>query len=247
MNILRLFLISLSFLTCIPVRLKNKIKNEEFAKSIAFFPVIGLILGLLLILSEYLLTFILPGSIVKLLLVVILITLTSGLHIDGLADTVDALVSRKNKEDALRIMKESTIGPMGAMAIFGCLALKYLALQEFFYPTIYKLLLFFPLIGRMAMVTACWQFPYARNEGTGKVFIGKGGVKEFVIAGTVSLIVSFLLFSFKGLFILIITIISTIFLGNFLVKKFGGITGDNLGFLNELGELIALIGATVIF
>ena len=239
-------MIAVQVLTCFPVRLKKKPVAEECRRSMIFFPVIGLILGALLVGVEYLLAFILPGSLVKLILVGLLVIFTGGLHLDGLADTVDALSARIGKEESLRIMKDSTIGPMGVIAILGCLAIKYVILLEFFAPRLYAILLFFPLVGRMAMVTVSQFFPYARQSGTGKAFIGKGGVQETIIAGIISVLISGLLLRLRGLSVLLVAVLIALIVGRYCVKKFGGLTGDNLGLINELGEIVALVGVTII-
>lgn len=195
---------------------------------------------------EYTLTYFLPTSIVKLILIVFLIIITGGLHLDGLSDTVDAVSSRETGDRALEIMRETTIGPIGAASVFIFLLAKYILLGEFFGTRLYAMLLLFPMIGRMGMVTACWMFPYARKEGIGKAFIGNAGVKEFMIAGLISFIVGFLLFGLRAIFILGFVILIVALIGRYFTKRFGGITGDILGFFNELGELVALLGGTVV-
>lgn len=246
MKIIRPFLIALQVLTVLPVRLRKQPAVIESRKSLMFFPVIGLLLGALLISIEYLFSYVLPESVVKLLLLGVLVVITGGLHLDGLADTVDALAARKGKKESLQIMKDSTVGPMGVMAVVGCLAIKYVILLEFFVPRLYLILLFFPLMGRMAMVFACRLFPYARGEGTGQAFIGKGGKTELLIAIITSVVVSYILLQLRGLIILGVVLMIVFATGKIFIKKFAGITGDILGFMNEVGELVALIGATII-
>ena len=222
--------------------MKGEIDSVLLRKSIVFFPLVGLMLGGILVGLGFLLAGILPYTIVKLLLVIFLVIITAGLHLDGLADTIDAIASRKSREEALRIMKESTIGPMGVMAIVGCLLLKYFS---FFEISGYRAYLFFPMIGRMAMVIACRAFPYAREEGTGKAFIGNVSNFTIVVVLLISFVTSFVLMYYRGIIIMGIVIVLTVIAGKYFVEKFGGITGDNLGFINEVGEIIALIGILV--
>lgn len=247
MKLVRLFLIALQVLTCIPVRFKQEPDTEEYRKSLLFFPLVGLLLGLLLIVAAYLFSFFLPVSLSRLMIVAVLVILTGGLHQDGLADTVDALLSRKDRETALQIMKDSTIGPMGMMALAGCLAVKYIVLLEFIAPRLYTLLLFFPMLGRTAIVIGCCFFPYARDKGTGEVFIGKGGKIELLTAGIFCALVSLILLRVRGLVIFAVAAAVTFITGKLLLKKYQGLTGDILGFINEINELIALIGVSLIF
>lgn len=243
---MRLFLVALEFLTILPIRLRKETDSKELAKSIMYFPVVGLFLGICLVILEYILSYFFPTSIVRLVLIGFLIFITGGLHIDGLADTIDALASRKKSEDALKIMRESTVGPIGASCIFIFILAKYIALGEFFGGRLYAMFLLFPMAGRMGMVTACCLFPYARAEGTGKAFITKGAAKEFIISGTISFIAGIILFRARALFILGSVIIIVVILGKYFTKKLGGITGDILGFINEIGELVALLGGTMV-
>lgn len=235
---MKLFLTALQVLTIFPIRTGPK----DFGKSVRFFPLVGLFLGFCLVIIEYTLGYFLPSSISRLILIAFLIIITGGLHLDGLADTVDAVASGQRGNCALEIMKESSVGPIGVCAIVIFLLTKYIALGEFFGARLYAMLLFFPMAGRIAMVTACWIFPYAKKEGIGKAFIDNAGLNEFVIAGVISFIMGFLLFGLKGLYILGFIIIKVVFIGRYFTKRFGGITGDCLGFFNEIGELVALIG-----
>lgn len=240
---MNLFLVALQFLTILPIRIKKEVR---LAKSLAYFSLVGLFLGLCLVVLEYILAYFLPTSIVRLILIVFLIAITGGLHLDGLADTIDAIASRKTGENGLKIMRESTIGPIGVISILVFLLAKYIAIGEFFGWRLYAMLLLFPMVGRMGIVTACYLFPYARDEGTGKIFIGNAGIKEFIIAGLTSFVVGFLLFGPRALFILGCVIVVVVFIGKYFTRRFGGITGDTLGFINEIGELVALLGGTVI-
>ena len=243
---LRLFLAAAQFLTIFPIRLKKEINPEEFGKALVYFPVVGLFIGLLLIFIEYIGSFFLPASVLKICLILFLIIITGGLHLDGLADTVDAVASRKKGEDALRLMREGTIGPLGAAAVMISLAVKYLVLMEFFGLKLYAVLLLFPLMGRIGIVTGCFLFSYARNEGTAKFFIGKHNRVGFVIAFVISFIAGAFIMGIRGLFILASIIFVVNVFGRYFTNRFGGITGDSLGFMNECGELVFLIGATVI-
>lgn len=243
---MRLFLIALQFLTIIPIRLGKKAEPEELAKSLAYFPLVGILLGTCLAVLEYFLTYFLPSSVVRLILVAFPIAITGGLHLDGLSDTVDAIASQKSSSNALKIMQEKTIGPVGASCVFIFLLARYVALGEFVGMRLYTMLLLFPMVGRMSIVTACFLFPYAKKEGKGKAFIDNATSKEFLIAGITSFLLGIILFDMRSLFIIGCVIFIVIFIGKYFTRKFGGLTGDTLGFFNEVGELVALIGGTVV-
>lgn len=243
---MRLFLVALQFLTRLPIRLKKEADPKELGKSLAYFPLVGLFLGICLVVLEYSLSYFFPTSIVRLVLIAFLIFITGGLHIDGLADTIDAIASGEKGDDALKIMRESTVGPIGATCVFISILAKYIALGEFVGGRLYAMLLLFPMAGRMGMSTVCLLFPYARKEGTGKAFVSKGTTKEFIISGTISFIAGIILFRTRALFILGSIILIVMLTGKYFTKKFGGITGDIVGSINEIGELVALLGGTMV-
>lgn len=104
---MRSLLNALQFLTIIPVRLKS-INQKSYAQAAIYFPLIGLLLGIILVAINHLLGFLILGGITSsIILVVLLIILTGGLHLDGLADTFDALLSRKQRPEMLEIMRDS--------------------------------------------------------------------------------------------------------------------------------------------
>ena len=118
------FLLALQFLTIIPVKMKN-IKEGDLSSSVIYFPLIGLLLGLLLVgINKVLLILNFDQFIANIILVISLILLTGGIHIDGVADTADAFLSRKNREEMLVIMRDSHIGSMGALSLISVILLK---------------------------------------------------------------------------------------------------------------------------
>ncbi|MBU1998800.1 MAG: adenosylcobinamide-GDP ribazoletransferase, partial [Candidatus Omnitrophica bacterium] len=111
------FILALQFLTVFPVRIKN-IRKEQFAASLTYFPLVGLGLGLILAGSYRLLSLLrVEESALSGIAVVLLIILTGALHLDGLADTCDAFLSRKNRGQMLAIMRDSHIGAMGVIGL----------------------------------------------------------------------------------------------------------------------------------
>ncbi len=119
------FLTAIEFLTVLPVsRKREPIRDEELGLAAAFFPLVGGILGILLVILNAILLFVLPRNTTDLILIIALILLTGGLHLDGLADSIDGLYASKNREKALHVMRDSRLGSMGAVAIILCLLMK---------------------------------------------------------------------------------------------------------------------------
>ena len=83
------FLAALSFLTIFPARRPADVTQQAISNSRAWFPLVGLLLGLLLVGLEWVLSFVFPIYLTAAMLVVFLIVLTRALHLDGLMDTCD--------------------------------------------------------------------------------------------------------------------------------------------------------------
>ncbi len=235
------FLLALQFLTIIPVQI-NKVKTRHIASSVAYFPLIGIFLGSCLIIIN----FILQRSgfnalTVDTLLVVALIVLTGGLHMDGLADTCDALGSGSGREKMLEIMRDSRIGAMGVLGII-CVIVSKISLlnsmDQFLKP--YALLLMC-VLSRWGMVLEMLSFRYARQEGKAKDYIEGADLKFFVLATTITFVTVLAAGGARSIIAMAVVALAVFLLGLFFSKKFGGITGDTIGAGNEITELVSLV------
>ena len=120
------FLIALGFRTKIPISKKILISDKNLSESIVFFPLAGLLLGLILALLNTLLGPIMPAGLVNISLILALTLLTGALHLDGFADTIDGFSAKTNsKEDILAIMRDSRIGAMGVIGLVILLLFKF--------------------------------------------------------------------------------------------------------------------------
>jgi vitamin B12 transporter len=240
------FFIALQFLTIIPVRIKKRFGEDELARSAFFFPLVGIILGLALGGVEMAASQVFPVFPVSVILIAVLAALTGGLHLDGLADTADALFSGKGREEKLRIMKSGQIGAMGASALALTLLLKAALISSIPGKIVSATLILFPASSRCGLLLPALIFRYARPEGgTGKPFIGppSGGRLRTVLAAVILtvLFAAGLLF-LVGLIALGIVFAVAVSVGKLIASKIGGLTGDALGAINEVCE-ITFIGA----
>lgn len=244
---MRNFLIALQFLTIIPINTKLANDKNNLALSTVYFPLIGLLLGLILAGTNSLLSVIpLQQSLTNIILVILLIILTGGLHLDGLADTFDAILSRKNKFEMLKIMRDSRIGTMGVLSLI-CIILIKLALLASLDATIKNVsLILMCLLSRYSLVFSMFLFPYAREEGKAKAFIEGMNIKIFSLATIIALACAIILWQIKGLVSFILVVIFIFLIGKFITKKIGGITGDTLGAVNELAEVFVLFNILIL-
>jgi adenosylcobinamide-GDP ribazoletransferase len=208
----------------------------------AFFPLVGLVIGLLLTAGYYLFSLFLPRSIALWATVGLLAFLTRGLHLDGFADTLDGLASGGSKERILKVMRDSRIGAFGVIGLILLIGGKYLSLDQLSNGFIPYSLILMTVMGRSSMVLVCFRSPYARSgEGLAKPFTENLGYRETAISLVTAFIIALLALGVKG--ILVFLGIGLLSLGyRFLfIKKLGGVTGDVLGGANELSELLCLI------
>jgi adenosylcobinamide-GDP ribazoletransferase len=173
------------------------------------------------------------------LLVVAWAIITAGLHLDGLSDTFDAVLSWRSRERKLEIMKDSRIGAMGALALIAVLALK-VALLAATGDGWLRAIWLAPILGRWADVYAIFWFPAARAGGLGRAYqsqVGRGGL---VFGTLITLALALALAGTRGLIALALVWIVAHVLARWWTRDLGGLTGDTYGALCEIAEVVAL-------
>jgi adenosylcobinamide-GDP ribazoletransferase len=236
------FIQAISFLTILPVGHPSLSEEKELARAMAFFPLIGLMIGLILALGYYLLSFFLPRALVLWLTIGLLALLTRGLHLDGFADTMDGLGCGGPREKVLEVMRDSRIGAFGVMGLILLIGAKYLALDQIPNPSTPFTLILMAVMGRNAMVLVCFRSPYARSEGgLAKPFVENLRTREVLISSALTFGIAFLLIGVKGIAISLGVGVFSLGYRYFFIKKLSGVTGDVLGAANELAELLCLL------
>jgi adenosylcobinamide-GDP ribazoletransferase len=240
------FLLALQFLTIIPLKIKS-VEDKEIADSLIYFPIAGLFIGLILIGINGLLVFLnFPKLTIDTILVVSLTAITGAMHLDGLSDTADALLSAKSKDEMLKVMRDPHIGVMGTISIISILFLKITFLFSINPSLIPTALILICVLSRWSLVFSLFLFPYARQEGKAKVFTEGITPKIFILATLIALLCALIVTQLKGLLILGIITLVAYLIGKFISKKIGGITGDILGAINELVEVTTLFSIAIL-
>jgi len=239
---IRSFAVALTFLTRTPINLRE-VRDADFGQSLAWFPAVGLLLGAMLAWGEHLARGHASHELVALGLVALLLGLTGGLHIDGVADVFDGLGgSRGNRERMLDIMRDSRIGAHGAAAIVIVLVAKVFAIVELQRAGTSWALFVFPMAARWAVCVLVIGFPYVRNEGLGKAFNGHARVSHLVVATcTTAAIVA--ITGMRAVVPTIAALAAALGLAFWMQRRLGGLTGDVYGAAIELAELAFLIVA----
>jgi len=235
------FRLALSFLTIIPSGVTQELDAGAFGKSTKYFPVVGMIIGLMLALLYFVISPQIPEITVSMILVVALVVITRALHIDAVADTFDGLLGGRDKDSILMIMKDSRVGSFGVVAIVAIVGLKLSLLASVTVEMMIGALIAFPVIGRWSACYAMVTQPYARaGGGLGASFVEGAGRFELIWASVITIIIAFVALKLIAIPVLIAALAFTLVYIRLVKKKIGGMTGDTLGALIEMAEVVAL-------
>ena len=220
----------------------SKIPLETFGSSLRWFPFIGFLLGASLVMIDRLLESVFPPVVLNMVMLTLYVLVTGGLHLDGWADTVDALSGGRDPEHRLTILRDSRIGALGATGLILILGLRYAGLLALPVGIREGMLFCMPAIGRWAMVIGCWRVVYPRSEGLAAQFIRTVTWPDMLVATTVVGLGLWGMFDAVTAVLLMMAVClivrSVVW---WMSKKFDGITGDLLGAMNEGIEVLFLI------
>ncbi|MCS7288832.1 MAG: adenosylcobinamide-GDP ribazoletransferase [Roseiflexus sp.] len=234
---------ALRFLTVIPVPGLPPATAEAIPRAIPYFPIAGLILGALLAIIGWVAGSLWNETVRAVALAVAWGILTAGMHLDGLSDTFDGVMSWRSRERKLEIMRDSRMGVMGALALAAVLGLKAAFLAAAGDGWVRAVLLA-PVLGRWAAVYGMMRFPPAREGGLGRTFQSQLRTGDFLIASGMTLILVLAVGGERGLIALALVWLTTHILGRWWTRDLGGLTGDTYGALCEIGEVVALATLT---
>jgi adenosylcobinamide-GDP ribazoletransferase len=248
-TVARPFIFAWHFLTMSPLsRAHHEPTAPELAASMAWYPVVGLLIGGGLVAADKVLDIVFATEIVNALVLVMLVLLTRGLHQDGLADTLDGLAGGRTPAERLSIMRDPRIGALGATGLFLSLVLRYAGLMALPIELRLPALLCMPAVGRWAMVTLAWTSPYARAEGgLAAPFLTHLSWRHVALA-TIFLTIGLTGgFSAVGALLILVVGALVVLVGWYACRRwFGGITGDILGAANETTEILFLLLAPLV-
>lgn len=236
------------FLTIFPTFFLKTDAQLPFGAALYYFPVVGLLIGLLAAAAAVAMNLIVPIMVTAVLLALLLSSVSGFLHMDGLADTADGFLSSRNRERSLEIMKDSRIGVMGAAAVSFILLLKTAAIYSIGADNLSGALIVSAVAGRTSMVLAMHFLPYARPEGgLGQLFdSGARSLSAPLLSAGILLAAMVILQPDKLLVGLCMFIFIMIAFSVWCLRKIGGYTGDTLGCLCELTETGLLCGASLL-
>ncbi len=228
----------IQFLTRIPININLDVTREDLSKSIIYFPIVGYIIGIILAVFYKVSIFYFDKIIISFLIVTFEIVITGGLHIDGLSDTVDGIYSGRKKEKIIEIMKDPNVGTFGVLSIIILVIFKFLLIYKI-NNNLFIVLLIMPVFSRFCSVLSSRIGKYSKEDGLGNIFIGQ--VSNFQLFISFILTLPLLYFNFLLYFAFIINIVFTILFVKYISKKIDGITGDTLGAIVEINEVLFLM------
>lgn len=243
-SVFRPFILAWHFLTAIPIsRTHHEPTAGELAASMGWYSTVGLMIGGFLAMADLGLRWCLTAEVVNVLLILLLVLMTRGLHQDGLADTVDGLAGGRTAIDRLRIMRDPSIGALGATGLFLSLMLRYAGLLALPHQLRLPALVCMPAVGRWAMVAVAWSSPSARSDGgLAAAFLTHLSWRQVLLSSLV--LVCALTAGLGGPVALATMVVGAVVV--VVVRQgcrawFGGVTGDLLGATNEVIEILFLL------
>ena len=238
---------AVQFLTIVPLSKGSLATDETLGNSTAYFPLVGILIGILLAICNEALGLFLPIQVVCVLVIALLVILTGAIHLDGFIDTLDGLAGGRGKDKVLEIMKDSRIGAIGVVGVIVLLMIKYVSLVSTPRGFLWKAIMLMPVAGRWSIAQLCYSSKYARENGTAKPFVSPGSKKRGIFAAALTLAVLAVFLGWRGVAIGVLLSLFTHGFKAFFHRKLGGVTGDVLGAANELNEVLFLVLALIFY
>ncbi len=229
---MRYFIAATQFITILPL---GKAETFDPPKMIPHFPVVGLLLGILLALFDYVASRLWSIPVASLLDVIFLAMLTGAFHLDGLGDSADGLLGQRSKEKALTIMKDSRLGTMGLVAIVFGLTLKWAGIAGL-EANRSLLLVLVPAYARAGMLFGMRFLEYGRPAGGTGVDFFKSKLKWSAFWGLTAPVVMSVFLGWTAFWLILSFVALTALLIWYYKRRLGCITGDMLGAMAEVLE-----------
>ncbi len=237
-------LLALKFLTILPIPLRAELPPGAMRRASAFYPLAGLVIGLILAGADWALGLAFPLLLRSALVLALWVSLTGALHLDGFLDCCDGLLAPVSPERRLEILRDVHTGSFAVVGGVLLLLVKFAALASLTGPLRLALLIGAPVLARWGLVYAVIRIPYARSgPGLGRLVKEGSGRRELVIATAIALAVVLAAWRWWGLAALPATWAFTVLLIAWIRTRIPGLTGDTYGAIAELTEAAWLVAA----
>lgn len=249
------FLLAVGFFTRIPVPSVNDFQESDLNHASKYFPLIGIIVGLVGAVVFYGAYLFLPLTIAVLMSMAATIYLTGAFHEDGLADSADGLGGGWDKDKIISIMQDSRLGTYGATALFLMLFAKFQTLSALNAILIPVALVTGHALSRLSAVWMMQSLEYVKISGKAKPLATQISIPNFLIANIVGLLPFFaVIFALNVsnhshfiilklvFFVFVPTVLSWFWWRHKIQRWLGGYTGDCLGATQQITELAFYLG-----
>lgn len=235
------FILMIQFFTRIPIPISVDVKEDSFVKGIAYYSLVGSIIGGFNLLVYYLLSLVFSSTVSIIAVIISNTLLTGAFHLDGLADTCDGIYSARPKDRMLEIMKDSRVGTNGVIAIVFDFMLRYAFLSSISSEYIMLAILLAPIASKMHVGFLAYITKYARKQGLAGLFMDK----ITLLPTLINIVIGFVFFAVFlggiGIILLLSYTVVTLLYKVYIYKKIDGMTGDTLGAANEVIEIICMM------
>ncbi|MBU0499753.1 MAG: adenosylcobinamide-GDP ribazoletransferase [Gammaproteobacteria bacterium] len=234
--------LAFGLLTRLPVPDIGEPGPGEQGRSLLWYPLVGLIIGLLLMFIALLFRA-MDHLVVSALLITVWVAITGALHLDGLADSADAwLGSHGDRERALRIMKDPACGPAGVVAISLILLTKFAAVQALLGLGELLPLILAPLLARTMLPLLFTTTDYVRQDGMAASMAAELPKQPLILVLILPVIAVLTLGRGQGLVALLVALAAGCWVRRLMIRHLGGTTGDTAGAMAEIIETAVLLG-----
>jgi adenosylcobinamide-GDP ribazoletransferase len=237
------FLTALQFLTVSPPFIRRAFTPRELGQATGYFPLVGVIIGAILLEANVLLAYIFPAHVRSALVLALWVLVSAALHLDGFLDTCDGLLGGMTPEDRLRILRDERVGAFALAGGILLLLVKFTSLEAL--PARTMAIFLAPVLGRWGMTLAIVVFPYARENGLGRDMKDQATWVQAWMATAIAVLVAWLAGGWLGLIALVLAGLVTWGVAKFTLRRIPGLTGDIYGAINELVEAAILLAFAV--
>lgn len=238
-------LIAIEFLTPLRLRRVERWDDRTFGASLGWFPAVGLLIGVVLLLLDRGLERILPSGPADALLIVALALLTGGLHLDGVADTADGMAVQGDRATRLGVMSAGNIGPAGVMSLALVLLVQWSALTSLDAPLRSAAIVLAPALARWSIAPVAALFPPARPRGIGHALQQGLWPSAVPLAAFIAFGASVALFGLPGLVLPLAAAAAAMLVAAAAARLLEGVTGDTFGACIEISQAAVLLSFVV--
>lgn len=243
----RPLLIALQFLTVLPIRIDGTPDAKATGRSLLYYPIVGLLIGALLVGAAWVLGDA-PPLLGAAVLLAAWVAVTGALHLDGLADSADAWVGGHGDRDkTLAIMKDPRSGPMAVVTLVLVLLIKFTALVQILSNGAWALVVVVPILGRTSLVLLFLTTPYVRPQGLGSLLASHLPRRACVLVIVFALLAVPAFIGLAALWLPAVFAAVFLALRRLMLRRIQGTTGDTAGALVEITETVVLLAAALMY